>query len=173
MKNPINTQIDIQLMVIGLGFVTVPLLAAWFLIGVPFQKWHRTGDWAETPATIIEAKWVEPINIRHAPMCSARYRYIYNGQVYENDQISLYAGADNAGSFHRIVYRELKEYEMNQTTFRCYVNPENPAQSILYRHIRWGMTFFVGTICLLFTSIGVWIIFNHLKQVMFLQKKTP
>ncbi len=58
----------------------------------------------------------------------------------------------NIGDFQRRTHRELSRYVVknpeqaerdserrDQNAFRCYVNPDDPEESVLYRTLRWPM----------------------------------
>ena len=65
--------------------------------------------------------------------------YSFDGHSYAGDRVALQSGSDNIGSYHQRVYAELTRYQQSAKPFRCYVNPTAPAESILYRELRWGL----------------------------------
>lgn len=157
---------DHQIVIIALGFIAIPLLAVWFLVGLPIQEWRNTQHWVEVPAMIERVQLQEHRSSGSVTYDSAaRYRYQFDGQEYVGDRVSLY-GPEDGTSYHRVIVRELEEYRDTQQPFRCFVNPDVPNEALLYRDIRWGMYFMIGLIALLFSGIGVWMLVNQCRALL-------
>ena len=84
---------------------------------------------------------------------TAEYAYQYGGKQYTGRRVSLY-GSDNVGSFQQDVYRQLSEYRKSGRPFRCYVDPQQPDESILFRDLRWEMIGFQSIFALVFGGVG-------------------
>ncbi|MCK0154502.1 DUF3592 domain-containing protein [Alcanivorax sp. S6407] len=157
---------DHQIVIIALAFIGIPLLAAWYLIGLPIQQWRLTQHWVEVPAIIETVKLQEHHSSGSITYESnARYRYQFDGQEYVGDRVSLY-GPEDGTSYHRVIVRELEEHRDSQQPFRCFVDPYYPKDSLLYRDIRWGMYFMIGLIAILFSGVGVWMLGNQLHHAI-------
>lgn len=155
---------DHQIVIIALAFIAIPLLAAWYLIGLPIQQWRLTQHWVEVPAIIETVKLQEHRSSGSITYEStARYRYQFDGQEYVGDRVSLY-GPEDGTSYHRVIVRELEEYRDSQQPFRCFVDPDYPKDALLYRDIRWGMYFMIGLIALLFSGVGWWMLGNQCRH---------
>lgn len=157
---------DYQIVIIALGFISIPVLAAWFLVGLPIQEWRNTQHWVEAPAIIEQVK----LQAHHSSgnityESTARYRYHFQGQEYVGDRVSLY-GPEDGNSYHRVIVRELEEHRDSQKPFRCFVNPSAPKEALLYRDIRWGMYLMMALIALLFSGIGVWMLGNQCRALL-------
>lgn len=153
---------DYQIVIIALAFIGIPLLAAWYLVGLPIQQWRLTQHWVEVPAIIETVKLQEHRSSGTVTYDStARYRYQFDGQVFVGDRVSLY-GPEDGTSYHRVIVRELEEYRDSQQPFRCFVNPDYPKDSLLYRDIRWGLYLMIGLIALLFSGVGLWMLGRQL-----------
>jgi hypothetical protein len=131
------------LMLFALPFAAVGAGAAgWIVYDV--WKWTQVQSWVETPATLIEAG----VDRHRAPKrgetirATARYRYTFGRKEYTSDRVALYTGKDNIGSYQRDRSRELERIEAGNKRLKCYVNPETPAEAILFRDLRWGFVLF-------------------------------
>ena len=155
---------DTQLVIIALAFIAIPLLAAWYLVGLPIQDWRATQAWVEVPAMIEEVKLSEHHSSGTTTYESnARYRYQFDGQDYEGDRVSLY-GPEDGTSYHRVIVKELTAYRDSRTPYRCFVNPRHPQDALLYRDIRWGMMPIISLLALLFAGIGVAMLAGQCRQ---------
>lgn len=96
----------------------------------------------------------------------AHYTYSMDGVEYAGDRVSLYSSADNIGSFHQDQYRRLKQAKTTGTTVSCWVNPENPAESILVRKPRPPLMVFKMLFVLVFGSVGLGIGLSGLLAVL-------
>ncbi len=110
--------------------------------------------WEEVPAKIVRADLkVNKGRKSTTYEVTAAYVYEYGGRQYTGRRVSLY-GSDNIGSFHQDVYRQLSEYQKSGRPFRCYVDPERPAESVLYRDLQWEMIGFQSIFVLAFGGAG-------------------
>jgi hypothetical protein len=117
--------------------------------------WVSVQSWREVPAQI------ERVNLDHnrsddgtTYRVEARYSYEWQRGRYEGDRVSLYSASDNVGSFQQRVAAELSEHRDKGIPFRCYVNPDNPEQAVLYRNLRVEILGLMLLVCLLFGGVG-------------------
>ncbi len=112
--------------------------------------------WQETPATIVHAELKANSDSDGGTtyQATAEYRYRYRERNYTGTRVSLHSGSDNIGYFHKNVHRELKQYQQSGQPFRCYVNPDRPAEAILYRTLRWEMIGFYSLFVVAFGAVG-------------------
>ena len=130
-------------------------------------------SWEETPARILEAGLEGDDSVR----ATARYTYTFGGQAYTGTRVSFYNVADNIGSFQRDVHQELSRHvapagpdaaealERDPRApagplFRCYVNPHQPAEAVLYRAVRVPMLLFQLVFTLAFGGVGFGLLFG-------------
>lgn len=118
--------------------------------------WLAVQRWEEVPATIVrtELKAHSDSDGGTTYQATAEYRYRYRGRDCTGTRVSLHRGADNVGSFQKNVYRELKQHQRSGRPFRCYVNPSEPTEAILYRDLRWEMIGFYGLFVAVFGAFG-------------------
>ncbi len=117
---------------------------------VTLVAWANMRSWQEVPARL---EHVELVTIRSGDSDTknvvVEYVYEWQGQRYQGKRVSLHTSNDSIGSFHEQTYAELTGYRNRNETFRCYVNPRNPEQAVLYRNMRIevaGMTLAFGVV---------------------------
>lgn len=143
----------------GLPFLGAGLFVT-YLYFAGFAEWWATNSWQEIPC------WIESAELERNDgsdsdtyKALATYRYEFGGQTYQGDRVSLSGGSDNIGDFQKKTYRELLRHTGTSTagerpTFRCYVNPRNPSESVLYRTLRWERQAFMAIFALTFPAVG-------------------
>ena len=110
-----------------------------YLAGSMLVNWARAGSWVEVPARILHTD----LDVNHGDdsttyRVEATYEYTHMGTTYVSDRVTFGVGSDNIGSFHEDKYRELRDYVGSGDRFRCFVNPDDPTEAVLYRELRWG-----------------------------------
>ena len=128
-----------------MGYLTVSCL----------MQWQAMRSWIEVPATIIASD----LETHHSDdsttyRVTARYQYDYQGQSYTGQRVTMHSGSDNLGSFHQDTHKLLQRHQSTGEPFRCYVNPDDPSESILFRNPRWINLFFYMIFVLVFGGVG-------------------
>jgi hypothetical protein len=130
------------LLVFSLPFIGV---GVWLSIefGSTIGAYRAAQSWEEVPAHILD---VAMQNVDSGEGMSykttARYVYEYKGREYAGKRVGIYTGSDNIGSFQFDAYHELNGYWRAGKPFRCYANPTQPAEAVLYRDLRWEKVVF-------------------------------
>lgn len=140
------------------------MIAGLFMTGLYFHgylSWIEARSWQETPCWIESAKLETGSSDGSTTYkASASYRYSFKGQSYHSTQVGLGGGSDNIGDFQQRAHRELAEHARQSKkpnappSFRCYVNPDQPQEAVLYRHLRWEMQCFLAIFALTFPAVG-------------------
>ncbi|MGA0332907.1 MAG: DUF3592 domain-containing protein [Kiritimatiellia bacterium] len=113
-------------------------------------------EWPTVPATILEAELkIHRSSDGQSEQAVARYEYRWEGRTYEGNKVSLGMGADNVGSFQERKANTLIHAQRNGRTVSLHVNPENPAESILYPELRIEMLAFYALFVLVFGGAGL------------------
>jgi len=147
----------------GLGCLilfALPFAAGGLVVGYLASRslitWYEARQWVETPARILQADLeVNQGSDSTTYQVTARYEYRWENQTYSGERVGLSGGSDNIGSFHQDRYSELARYQSSGEPFRCFVNPDDPTETILFREMRWGLFALMGVFSLLFTGAGV------------------
>jgi hypothetical protein len=146
----------------GLPFLGAGLFLTWLYFS-GYVKWWTARSWQETPCWIESAELKRSSGDGDTHKTLATYRYEFGGRVYQGDRVSLYGGSDNIGDFQKEAHRELSRHAEgtsfaaggeSQRPFRCYVNPENPSEAVIYRTLRWQMQAFMAIFALTFPAVG-------------------
>lgn len=108
-------------------------------------EWRRAKGWVETPATINHLD----LDVNRGGDCDTyqvvcRYTYEFNGVTYTGDRVGLSGGSDNIGTWQRDTYERLRRHYggAESAPAACWVNPNDPAEAVLDRSLRWGMVVF-------------------------------
>ncbi len=135
----------------GLPFAAGGLFATGMIFH-SLNRWVDVQTWQETPAHLLT---VETNGSDDESLSTeATYEYEWNGQQYRGDQVSIHSGSDNIGSFQIRVANELHDHHKSGKPFRCFVNPDRPSESILYRDLRWELLSGFSVFGTLFATIG-------------------
>jgi len=124
------------LILFGLPFAAIGVgtlfMAVWSL-----ATWMSMQSWREVPARIDSVQLVSSRSDKStAYRTEATYYYRWEGCELRGNRVSMYTASDSFGSFQKRVAAELSGYRDRQVLFRCYVNPNNPEQAVLYRNLR-------------------------------------
>lgn len=144
----------------GFVFFSAGMLVTWlYFSGI--VTWWQVRTWVETPC------WIESVKLEphdESTETKATYRYVYEGRRYHGDRVGVGRGSDNVGNFQQRVARELKAHVSAKAptaeaagetrAFRCFVNPAEPAQAVLYREFRWGLQAMMAAFPLTFPVVG-------------------
>lgn len=143
------------LILFGLPFAAVGVIMG-VVLARSIAATVRAQGWVETPASIVRTDLeVNRGSDSTTYRATAAYRYTFDGRSFEGDRVSFSSGADNVGSFHQRVHDELAKARDSGRPFRCYVNPANPAESVLYRGVRVEMALFFLLFVLVFGGAGL------------------
>lgn len=154
------------LVLFGLPFLAGGLAVALFWYLPTLGNWWSARHWEEVPC------WIEQVELKTSRSSKggsthsteARYRYQYHGRTYHSDEVGLMGGSDNIGDFQMHAHAELRAYAGTRRPFRCYVNPQQPEQAVLYRDLRWGLLLLLSLFPTLFPIAGLVIIGTGLRQ---------
>jgi hypothetical protein len=151
----------------GLPFLGAGLFMTWLHFS-GYVRWLDAQRWEEVPCSIESAELkVSRGDDSTTYKAEAVYSYAYGGRVYSGERVALSGGSDNVGSFQQDAHRELSRHLAKPSrsveadpsaepgpTFRCYVNPANPSEAVLYRDLRWQMQAFSAIFALTFPAVG-------------------
>ncbi len=132
MNSSRSTGCSFVFVLFGIPFAGAGFGMTWLLYFTVFQ-WFGAQSWVETPATVLE------VNVKQSGESigtEVTYEYEWQGQKHMGDVVSLHPGKDNVGDFQERVAVELTQHQKNGKPFRCFVNPDNPSQAILYRELQ-------------------------------------
>lgn len=140
----------------GLPFLVAGLVIGWYLYLPMVQPWWSARHWEEVPCWIESAKLQASTGSETTTYkTEARYRYEFKGRTYHGTQVSLNdGGSDNIGDFQQSAYAQIRAHEGQERPFRCYVDPAQPQQAVLFRDLRWGLLLMLSLFPTLFPLAG-------------------
>ncbi|HEY7884375.1 MAG TPA: DUF3592 domain-containing protein, partial [Cellvibrionaceae bacterium] len=88
----------------------------------------------------------------------ATYRYSFAGGQYTGSRVAIDSSADNIGDFQQQLGHQLERAQREGRTVNVYINPDDPAQAVLNRELRWELLVFKMVFVLVFGGIGLGIL---------------
>lgn len=142
----------------AIPFGGVGAWATW-AIGSTLMDAYRAQDWVKVRATVDSASLQESSGSDGGTTYHAegRYRYTYGGQQHTGTRlgISTMGGSDNIDDWHHEVNARLADARSAGLPVTVWVNPDNPAESVFDRELRWGEILFLVPFSLAFGGVGV------------------
>ena len=139
-------------------FGGVGVFATW-TIGSTLLEAHRAREWVQVRASVDDASLrashdSEGGTTYHA---EGRYRYEFAGKAYAGSRlgISTLGGADNIDDWQHEVNAKLEDARTAGQPVTVWVNPDNPAESVFDRELRWSQVLFLVPFSLAFGGVGV------------------
>ena len=116
----------------------------------------KAASWEQIEADLIEYK----LQTSHSTdsttyKATAKYSYYYLGQRYQSNRVSFNSGSDNIGSYHHDMNAELAQISRSSSPLLIWVNPENPAEAVIDKGVRWGLFAFKSIFLLIFGGVGL------------------
>ncbi len=138
----------------GLPFAGFAVFMA-FKLGSMLWVGYDSQSWEAIPAKVLNAKLDSATSDGSTTYkVTAEYRYNYQGQVYESEKVGLVDDRDNFKSYHEEIYERLKKAKEQQKAIDCYVNPNDPSESLIDRTIRPVMIMFMLPFVIAFGLVG-------------------
>ena len=139
----------------SLPFLGVGIFMGW-LVYSTYAEAEAMKEWNEVPAVITHAELESHSGDDSTTYeCIATYEYEVDGKKYVGDRVAIGSGSDNIGSYQRDKARELKGYFKSKKPFRCYVDPADPNNAVLYRELRTEMLGFYAIFVAAFGTAGL------------------
>ena len=139
MKAKLGVLVFCLLFAIPFGGVGVG--ASWMIYRMVHDS-YAARDWVKVRATVDSPK---------------EYRYSFQGRDYFSRRLGLepLGGSDNIDDWHDVMH-DLMTTAMNEKKpITVFVNPENPAEAVIDRDIRWKLVLFLSPFALAFGGVGV------------------
>jgi len=143
-------------LIFGLLFSGVGGFIAFETVVPTFVSWIETKEWSATQGKIVEAGGEDN-------GVTAAYKYRIGGKEYLSEQVSLASFKDNIGSYHIDMRHYLTEKRRTGQPVTVWFNPDNPADSVIDRDMRWGLFTLMSGFCSVFILIGLVVAIASLK----------
>ncbi|MCM2327102.1 MAG: DUF3592 domain-containing protein, partial [Lysobacter sp.] len=139
-------------------FGGVGVFASWAIGSTVHASWKARG-WVPVPAVVESASLHESGSSDGGDTYRAdgSFRYAWNGRSYTGTRLgtSMIGGTDNFDSWHQETSSRLKAARAAGQPVTVWVNPENPAEAVYDRGIRWSELLFLTPFALAFGGVGV------------------
>jgi hypothetical protein len=133
-------------------FTLVGGIAGYFIAGRPLQTYFAAKHWPETPCEIVSSSVGRHSGSKGGSTYSIdiTYRYQVREREFKSDTYSIMMGGSSSGrsSKQRVVAR----YPVGSKSV-CYVNPEDPTETVLNRDLSPWML--LGLIPAIFLLVGI------------------
>ena len=147
---------------VGIGFFLFSVMPSLY-DGLRMSAWH------EAQATVISSELKSYSGDSTTYEAIGVYDYRVSGKQYTGTRLGISGGADNVGEWHQRMSGKLRSARDNQKTVTIYFSPENPAEAIVDRSLRWGLLGFKMIFVLVFGGAGIglfyWTIRDHNKNI--------
>jgi hypothetical protein len=107
--------------------------------------YYAMQSWVESSATIKTADLVSRYGTRGTGRrrssrrtkwkVLASYSYEYDGRTYLGDRVAIHTGSYGDRSYQQAHYDKLKSHLDKHLPMPCFVNPNDPSESVLFRDI--------------------------------------
>lgn len=128
-----------------LGLVAVVLLATGlallaFSVVPTVADWARMRHWQPVPAQVESARLHQGAMARGGMYYAAvvRYRYVAQGTQHTGARAAVDGSGDSFRSFHQELADRLHNAQRRGVPVQVWVNPQNPAESVVDRSLRAG-----------------------------------
>ena len=119
-----------------------------FETAVPtYFAWIEMKEWHATQAKIIEAGGEDN-------GVTATYQYEVAGNEHRGARVHIAHFKDNIGSYHIDMRRYLTEKKRTGQPVMIWFDPDNPADSVIDRDMRWGLFALMSVFCSVCIIIG-------------------
>jgi hypothetical protein len=143
---------------VGVGFLLLSVIPSLY-------HWQQMSDWQEAQATVTSAELLShPGDDSTTYEAIGDYQYRVAGTLYSGSQLGINSGADNIGDWHQQMSGKLRQGHDQQTPITIYYNPDNPAEAVVDRSLRWGLLGFKMIFVLAFGGFGVGLLWWSLKS---------
>ena len=128
-----------------------------FETAVPtYVKWIEMKAWNATQAKIIEAGGEDN-------GVTATYQYEVAGNEHRGARVHIAHFRDNIGPYHIDMRHYLADKKRTGQPVTIWFDPDNPADSVIDRDMRWGLFALMSVFCSVFIIIGLVVAIASLK----------
>ena len=132
-------------LVFAIPFGGVGVGASWVMVRM-IQDGYRAQEWVRVQATVDS--WSRG---------SVAYHYKFGDATYAGDRLGVnpIGGKDNIDSWYSDISSMISDAKSGRKPLMVWVNPDNPAESMVDRTIRWKLVAFALPFALGFGGVGV------------------
>lgn len=141
------------------------LVGAYFVAGSMIIGYIASTNWVEVPAKIHTIRLISNYDSDSATTYTVKgsYSYDFDGINYQNDRVSLNFGADSARNYWQKLERSLLADQKDNEAI-AIVNPNDPAEAVLDRTLRWTSMLFGLILFFGFGGVGCFLMWSSLSH---------
>ena len=135
------------------GTLILLVLSIVFVIGsflwggntfMPLVKSFEARSWQAGQA-VVQSHMVREVE-RRQYVVEARYDYSWDGQDFTSERIFFDEMFGVRKRYYQNINRELSDHKDDRNPIRIWINPKQPQEAVIYRHVRWDK--FAGNLLL-------------------------
>lgn len=140
----------------GSIFLAVAIFVGAFITYPELKLGHDAESWSTTEGELIEVRVITHHGDDSTTYSlEGSYRYTWQGKTYQGDQIGIYTGSDNVGSWHTDTRDRLYAEAREHGHVTVFVDPADPSRALLDRTIRWSLAMFELVFMVMFGGAGL------------------
>lgn len=128
-------------------------------LGSVISDSRRAEEWVLVQATVEDAQLKSSRGSKGGTsyQTAGAYSYTFGGKKFVGTQLGFDAlgGSDNVGDWQTSMAAFLEEARKTGKSIPVYVNPDNPAEAVVDRDVRWSLALFMGMFALIFGGVGI------------------
>ncbi|MDQ3027530.1 MAG: DUF3592 domain-containing protein [Pseudomonadota bacterium] len=142
-KEKLGTVLFCMIFVLTFGAVGA---GAWWVIGATIHDGMRAKEWVRVKAELVSYD-----------QGNVSYKYKFGDRQYSGDRLGSNAvgGTDDIDGWHHDMNEYLNDARTGSKPLMVWVNPDNPAESMVDREIRWKFLVFALVFGLTFGGVGL------------------
>lgn len=153
----------IFLLLFALPFFGVGVWMAYSVSGTARDAWQMK-HWTPVSATLTSAGFAtQSGDSANTFEAYAEFIYEIDGTRYNGNRVSVGSGYDNVGDFQQDLGLRLQNAMSRGEYINVYVNPEDPADAVVDRSLRWGLIGFKMIFVIAFGGVGLGLIIFTLR----------
>jgi len=140
-------------------FFGIPFALAGIFLGVKavrnFSDAYSMKNWQQVPAKIISAELKENRSDKSTTFSvDVVYQYQFSGKNYKGSKVNI-TGGGQSGSYYPDLFQKLEKCKNSGEKYRCFVNPNNPGESIINNKLRVVDFVIFPAVSILFGGVGI------------------
>jgi len=139
----------------ALPFFGVGVFMLWSVSSTIYDAF-RMNSWVQVEAQVLSGGYTSHRgDDSYTYEAHAQYRYTVQGQTFVADRVSINGGADNIGDYQTDIGGNLSRAHSSGESILVYVNPDDPAEAVIDRGLRWGLLGFKSIFLFVFGGVGL------------------
>ncbi len=140
----------------GLVFAGAGTFFIWQTSIPTYLNWQEMRQWQPAEAELLKVGGSQSNT-------TALYRYDHHGFIYSGSRVYVADFNDSIGSYQQKLKQKLNRSLASNAPIPIWINPDNPAEAIIDKEMRWGLFSLMSIFCSIFIVIGLTVSWFSLK----------